>query len=379
MSNRFCFAMSVALAAPWVGCRLAIGYASKRCEKSSNPEPFPRRCLLLRRKPAMRDLSLGGGWDIQIWKQDGAGMTQQSDGNSRETTPLSALIERHTPIEGANMTGLERLTLYRKNSKTDPVPAVYEPVLCICVQGEKRLLAGEGVYPYSPEDFALVTTSLPLSGQIMKASRQSPYLGLRLKLDLASLRPLIAEVRTQWDAVTDSAVMVGHLDSMLRDAVRRLILLLDTPQHVSVLYPLIEREIAYLLLQSELGPRLRREVLRSAADKGLNNAIQQLKRNFSKSFTVDELARMSHLSRATFHRHFVQKTGISPMQYQKLLRLHEARRLLLASLQDVSTVAYLVGYESVSHFTREYRRLFGAPPFQDSRKFRADAAAPHRI
>ena len=210
----------------------------------------------------------------------------------------------------------------------------------------------------------------------MKASRQSPYLGLRLKLDFAELSSLIAGRRTEPDATTDSAVMVGHLDSMLRDAVRRLVLLLDTPQHVSVLSPLIEREVAYLLLQSELGTRLRSEVLRSAAEKGLNKALRQLKRDFSKSFTVDELARISHLSRATFHRHFVQRTGIAPMQYQKLLRPQEARRLMLASVQDVSTVAYLVGYQSVPHFTREYRRLFGAPPSRDSRNVRGERQKP---
>jgi AraC-like DNA-binding protein len=244
---------------------------------------------------------------------------------------------------------------------------VCEPALGVIAQGRKRvMLAGED-YFYDPAHCLLVSVDLPIATQVVSASPESPYLSLAIHLDLAQVAELLidADVPSLEGALPSRGMAVTAIDPPLLDAVLRLLRLLENPRDAAVLAPLFLREIAYRVLTGEQGPRLRQIVAQGGPANRIAQAIDWLKHNYARPFRIETVARAAHMSPSALHHHFKAVTAMSPLQYQKQLRLEQARRLMLGEGLDAAEAGHRVGYESSSQFSREYRRLFGQPPRRD--------------
>ena len=295
---------------------------------------------------------------------------------------LAGLIERFTGRDGEHATAVPGLRLFRSSVPTGPVLGVLGPALCLVAQGDKRIAQGGETFGYDPRQFLLVAVDLPLTGEVVAATPREPYLGLQLDLDPAQIAGLVAEADLPpadgadgVDAAAWRGVMVGRLDAALLEAVARLLRLLGRPRDLRVLGPMAAREVLYLLLVGEQGARLRRIALGGRGGEGspgLADAFRRLRRDFAEPLRVEELARAAHLSPSAFHRHFKAVAAMTPIQYQKHLRLQAARRLMLTGAADAATAAYRVGYASASQFSREYRRLFGQTPRRDVARLAGD-------
>ncbi|MGQ8364525.1 AraC family transcriptional regulator N-terminal domain-containing protein [Glaciecola sp. 1036] len=265
-----------------------------------------------------------------------------------------------TPIKG--------LSFYRQTVATSSCSlCVVEPSIALVVQGVKSMTLGEDTFQYDPYKFLITSLDLPARMQVLQANKEKPYLGLVIKFDLAVLSELIlqAPLEKQKDLSSQQGMILGNTTPELLAACQRLVALLDEPSSIEVLAPLIKREIFWRVLTSEQGARLRQVVSASSHGLRISRAIEWLKANYSSPQSVESLADMAQMSKSTFHHHFRELTSMSPLQYQKRLRLLEARRLMLGEDLDASTAAYRVGYESPSQFSREYSRLFGASPKRD--------------
>jgi AraC-like DNA-binding protein len=242
-----------------------------------------------------------------------------------------------------------------------------EPSIILVARGEKRLWIGGEGYPYDSSRFLITSLDLPANSEVLTASLEQPCLGLVLKLDLSTLAELIAHsgLPPSRERSIAKGVGIGSLNAVLLASFERLLALLDEPESIPVLAPLIQREIHYRLLQSDQAGRLRQITSVDGQGYRIAKAIDWLKLNYASALRVEELAARVQMSSPTFHHHFRQLTAMSPLQYQKWLRLNEARRLMLNEHQDVSSAAFRVGYESPSQFSREYSRLFGIPPKRD--------------
>lgn len=274
---------------------------------------------------------------------------------------LAPLIERWCTVDGANETALPGLTFYRSAVPSEPVHCVYEPALCVVAKGAKHVVLGEEIHRYDPGQYLLVSVDLPVTGQVI----ETPYLGL--KVDLAPT--VIAEVMLAARQPVPTAgfepgVGVSPLPPALEEALARLLRLLDTPEDAPTLSPLVMREVVYHLLRGPQSAQLQRMVAPERG-RGVMGAVRWLKENYTQPLRVEDLARQVHMSASGLHHHFKAVTAMSPLQYQKQLRLQEARRLLLAQAADAATVSFQVGYNSPSQFSREYARMFGAPPQRD--------------
>ncbi|GAA4330952.1 AraC family transcriptional regulator [Pigmentiphaga soli] len=304
--------------------------------------------------------------------------TVPDDDHARGLEQLASLIARFTDTEGNHPTAIPALTLHRSTTPGLPFHGVYEPVLAVIAQGAKRVtLAGQS-YEYGQARYLIASVDLPVTSQIIKASPQSPYLCLTLGLDVRR----IGELMTETGMPEPKACRVGpglsvdRLSAPLLDAVLRLVRLLDTPEDIPILAPLIEREIFYRLLTGNQGMRLRHIAVSDSQSQQIARAIAWLRKNFARPLRIDDLAQAVNMSTSSLHHHFKAVTAMSPLQYQKQLRLQEARRLIMTELRHVSAAAHLVGYESPSQFIREYRRLYGAPPMRDASRLRGLAADP---
>ena len=279
---------------------------------------------------------------------------------------LIDLVSRFAPDDGVHPTAIAPLQLIRASAPAQSLPTVYEPGLCVVVQGRKQaMLAGE-VFRYDPLHCLLISVTLPVLGQIVEASAAEPYLCVRLNLDPREVGALMLEAGAPaLPAVAAAAargLSVSRITAPLLDAVTRLLRLLQTPGDVAVLAPLAVREIQYRVLQGDLGPRLRELAVADSHSQRIARAIDLLKRRFAEPVRIDEVADAVHMSASSLHHHFKLVTALSPLQFQKHLRLHQARRLMLSEGLDATSAGHRVGYESPSQFSREYRRLFGAPP-----------------
>ncbi|MFN4230440.1 AraC family transcriptional regulator N-terminal domain-containing protein [Parvibaculum sp.] len=290
---------------------------------------------------------------------------------------LASLIDRYAPMEGAGPTALPRLHLARVTNPTEPMHALQQPALCIAAQGRKRMILGERIYGYEPSNYLLVSADLPVVGCVMEASPERPYLGMRLDLDPAALASLILDMDgdTKPGEAPGSAIIMSALDDALLDAAIRLLRLLERPEDAPILAPLIEREIHYRLLRGEEAARLRQIALADSKFNQVNRAICWIKQNYARPFRIETVAAEARMSPSSLHEHFKAVTAMSPLQYQKQIRLQEARRLIMAQAVDAATAAHLVGYDSPSQFSREYSRLFGAPPMRDAERLRASPEA----
>lgn len=271
---------------------------------------------------------------------------------------------------------LPGLHLTRSSTPLEPLHGVLEPSLCVIAQGSKEVLLGESRYRYDPAHYLLATVELPSVGQILEASKERPYLGLRLELAPTLVSAVMLETgHTSPPPGTAPvrAIAVSPLDVDLLDAVVRLVRLLDAPADARVLLPLVAREIIYRLLVGEQGGRLRHLALLGGYTTRIIRAVERLQQNFDQPLRIEQLARELGMSVSGLHHHFKAVTAMSPLQYQKRLRLLEARRLLLGEDLDAARVAYRVGYQNASHFNREYKNLFGAPPMRHVHQLRAEA------
>ena len=287
---------------------------------------------------------------------------------------LAELITRHAPQPGVASTAVPRLSLIRANELSAPVPAVYEASLCLIAQGSKRVSLGDHSVVYDASRYLLVSVDLPLVGHVLAASADAPYLCCKIDLGLTALADLIVAGR-QPAAKADLPVLAVYpADPDLIDAAYRLVRLLDRPERIAALAPLIEREIFYLLLNGPHGALLRHM---GAADSHLSQvgrAIAAIRSGFDRQLRIDDIAAAAGMSSSSLHAHFKATTRLSPLEYQKQLRLQEARRLMLTAGSSAGAAGFAVGYDSPSQFSREYRRLFGAPPREDVDRLQAQGA-----
>lgn len=285
-------------------------------------------------------------------------------GREFQQSELARLIERFTPQEGVQQTAIAPLHLFRSSAPLEPIHGVYKPVLCLVAQGRKRVTLADASYTYDTAQYLLVAVDLPVISYVT-ATPQEPLLSLSLEIDPRQISALIMDAELPvmpGNPASQRGIILGCLDSLLLDAVIRLLRLLETSQHIAVLAPHIIREILYLLLVSEQGAVLHHIAFASGKKEGIVQALHWLKSHFAEPMQVEALARKYHMSPSVFHHHFKSATAMTPLQYQKRLRLEEACRLMLEESVDVGTAGFQVGYESSSQFSREYRRLFGDSP-----------------
>jgi len=290
---------------------------------------------------------------------------------------LAVRIERWTRTTERLVTDIPGLLLRRWESVTEPATYLHEPSICLLTQGAKRVMLKDDVYVYDANTYLITSVGLPVVAQVIEASKEKPYLGLVLQLD----QRLIAQLMVERDLPqprkepTRRGMATGEMTSPLLGAFIRLVDLLDAPEDIPILSPLIQREILYRLLVGEQGHRLRQIASAGSHSNQITRAIDWLRSNYTQSLRVDDLAEHAGMSTSTFHHHFRELTAMSPLQYQKWLRLNEARQLMITKRLDAATAAFQVGYESPSQFSREYSRLFGAPPARDIKGVGRDSRA----
>ncbi|APC17836.1 AraC family transcriptional regulator [Pseudomonas frederiksbergensis] len=290
----------------------------------------------------------------------------------KQRAELATIIRRNTTEDGAYATAIDSLILARHSTPHDFSPGLAQPALCILAQGRKEVRLADEYFNYDPLNYLVVSVSMPLSGRVVNVSSEHPNLALRLDIDPAEITALIADAGPIGVPTRPAGrgLYVEQLDQPMLDAVLRLARLLDTPKDIAMLAPLIRREILYRLLRSQQGHRLYEIAVANSQSHRISQAIKWLNGNYEQPLRIDELAKEVNLSVSTLHHRFKAMTAMSPLQYQKQLRLQEARRLMLAEGIDASAAGYRVGYESPSQFSREYSRLFGAPPLRDLARLR---------
>jgi AraC-like DNA-binding protein len=301
-------------------------------------------------------------------------MLEQSSNKDNENCSLEITLKamgksiaRWTEAGDLRETGIPGLSLHQRGETTEPIHMVYEPRICLIAQGTKRVFLGEDTYVYDQNHFLISSVDLPTVVQIIEASREKPYLGLVLRLDIGEMSKLMVDsnLPRPRPQQSDRGMATGQVTLPLIGAFQRLIDLLDEPEGIPILAPAIKREIYYRLLVGDQGVRLRQMASVGSQSQQIARAIDWLKNNFSEPLRIDDLATKVNMSTSTFHHHFRALTAMSPLQYQKWLRLNEARQLMFTNSLDAATAAFQVGYESPSQFNREYSRLFGAPPLRD--------------
>jgi len=294
---------------------------------------------------------------------------------------LARKIAAYTRTPGAHTTPIAGLTLYRRTTTTACYPATYEPSLSVFVQGQKRVTLGGTTYLCDGSTFLLSSLDLPVVSQIVAASEEVPLLSFLLKLDMAAVREILnhAEFQDQNDSSEARGIAIGKTTVDLLQPCSRLLDLLDAPQDIPFLSTGIQREIVYRLLRGPQGARLRAIATLGDQSHRTAKAIAWLRANYAKPLRVDELAEVARMGISTLHHHFRALTAMSPLQYQKQLRLVAARERMLIEGLAAATAAFEVGYESPSQFNREYKRFFGQPPIRDikTRRFSESTTLGH--
>jgi AraC-like DNA-binding protein len=285
----------------------------------------------------------------------------------QDGTTLAISAKQREPLKGVYFN--------RSSSPSECLHSVSVPAFCVIAQGSKEVLLGNDLYQYDPMHYLLATAELPIVSQILEASEAKPYLSLRLDLDPTLVGSVMVEAGypSVQRGANVKAIDVSPLDANLLDAVVRLVRLIDSPADAHVLAPLIKREIIYRLLMGAQGSRLRQIAVLSGYTHHIARAVDRLRKEFDQPLRIETIARELGMSVSGFHHHFKSVTAMSPLQFQKQLRLQEARRLMLGQNLDATTAAYRVGYDDASHFNREYKRLFGAPPMRDVERLRESA------
>ena len=289
---------------------------------------------------------------------------ESSHGASKLRAELKRKILTHMSEDGLRATEIAGLSLYRRSLPTACTSATYEPHLIVFVQGEKRIHAGRTVIACDETKFLLTSIDMPVVSQVVKASAERPILGLLLKLDMGEIRRILSaeDFPLPEGAAGARGMSVGTTSVELLGACSRLLDLLDAPEDIPFLGRLIQREIIYRLLRSAQGQHLSAIATSGEQSHRTAKAVAWLRTNYAKPLRVEELARLAQMGLSTLHHHFRSLTSMSPLQYQKQLRLHVARERMLHDGLDVTSAAFEVGYESLTQFNREYSRFFGQPP-----------------
>ncbi len=313
-----------------------------------------------------------------VHEQTHGTISQQAE---REAQRMQAnreeLVERiaRAMREDGTQEVLPGLYLSRSSVPLERIHSVLEPSVCVIAQGSKEVLLGENRYRYDPSHYLLTTVELPRVSQVLEASKEHPYLALRLELVPSLVSSVMADAGSSSarDQANVRAIATSLLDANLLDAFVRLTRLVEAPTEAPVLLPLITREIIYRLLVGEQGSRLRHLALQGGYTPDIARAVKRLRQTFDQPLRIEELTRELGMSVSGLHHHFKAVTALSPLQFQKRLRLQEARRLMLSEDLDAASAAYRVGYRDASHFNREYKSLFGVPPMRDVQRLRAAA------
>jgi AraC-like DNA-binding protein len=289
---------------------------------------------------------------------------------------MSEIVESRLPGNGSYHTAIPGLSLHRLIGPMQPVSSLFVPSFAFIIRGAKRVVLGEEVYAYDQDHFLLTAVDLPTIAEVLGASPATPYASFMFDIDLDAARELIAEVDQHGLQPDDTGagIAVGPVTPELADASLRLLQLLDRPQDIPILARSIQREILYRVVTSPVGSRLRQVVELGTQTNRVSLALRWLRDHFDQPIRIDALADMAGMGESTLHHHFRALTAMSPLQYQKHLRLNEARRLMIAERIDAGSAALRVGYESATQFNREYRRLFGTPPKTDIRAILAPAS-----
>jgi len=291
------------------------------------------------------------------------------------TPELRALVQRHAAPVCREL--LPNLTLWSSYGPTPPAPVIYEPMLYFTLQGIKRMTVGERQLDHRPGTFLLASIDVPVVCVVVDCSLERPYLGLAVKLDPAAVTALVLDLPPGPERTLDATqeelepMTISPTTPAMADALLRFVSLVDAPDDVPLLAPMIERELLYRVLQSEHGTVLRQAARADSRRSQIHRAVKWIRAHLAEPLPVETLAGVAAMSVSSFHRHFKAVTGLSPLAYHKQMRLQEARRRLLAEPGAVASVAFSVGYESVSQFSREYTREFGMPPARDVARLRA--------
>jgi AraC-like DNA-binding protein len=272
-------------------------------------------------------------------------------------------------------TALDGLTITATDTPTEPRPGVSEPSVAMVVHGRKRTVVGDGIFDYSAGEFLVVSLEIPVIGQVTEASPEAPFIGFGVRLDAAEVASLLLESADS-HVRGGAGIAVARAGSGLLDAARHLVALLDAPEDAAILAPLYRRELLWRLLNGPHGRLVRQIGLADGNLADIARTVRWIRDHHREPIRVEQLADMASMSASSFHRHFRSVTCMTPIQYQKAIRLQEARLALLANRRDVAEVAHAVGYDSTSQFSREYRRLFGAPPGRDATRLRTAALQP---
>ncbi len=286
---------------------------------------------------------------------------------SQHNNELLALINRHIVKDGLMQTKIPGVSLFRSSVENVSVPNVYNQYLCIIVQGHKEVMLDKEIYNYMPSQYLTVSVDLPLMNKITKASKSKPALLIKIDIDLKLLAELLVHtnINVKETSTTKKGVFIGEVDEPMHDSVLRLARLLDSPADISALATQTMREVLYRALCNEYGDVVAQIARKGSHMESIANAIRKLKTDFHQTITVEELADIAHMSVSSFHSHFKAVTAMSPLQFQKSLRLIEARSIMVSQDIDVANAAFRVGYQSASQFNREYARMFGNPPAKD--------------
>jgi len=292
----------------------------------------------------------------------------------KQRKELLRIIEKFTLEDGTHDTKVPGLRLIRASRSSEPVYSVYEPSLCVVAQGSKVVILGQEMYQYDSNSFLTASVHLPITGQVMEASSETPYFSAQIIFDM---KQIVDVIQTAGDSMragnneTCRGLKVSQIDHALLDAVLRLVKLIEAPQDIPVLAPYAMREVIYRVLQKENNASLKQIAVIGSHAQRIAGVVEKLNRDFAQPLRVDDLAAEASMSASSLYDYFKEVTGMSPIQFQKLIRLQEARRLLLSGSIDAAEAAYQVGYESPSHFSREYARMFGQPPIRDVRRLRS--------
>lgn len=286
---------------------------------------------------------------------------------------LAELIERQTGTDGAFQTAIQSVSLHRASDVTQPHIDIFQPAVCLVAQGRKKMMLGETICDYDAERYLVISLDIPVSTEIVEATPEAPLLSALFTFDPALLSAVIMESDAPYahHEAPELAISVSPLTEDLIDVFVRLLKLLATPRDVPVLAPLLEKELVYRLLQGDRAIQMSQLAFANSKLHRVGRAISFIKRHFIEPLPIEMLALKAGMSRSALHKSFHAVTGMSPLQYQKQLRLQEARRLMIRQNVDAATISHLVGYGSPSQFNREYKRLFGFPPHRDIANLRA--------
>ncbi|TVY09075.1 AraC family transcriptional regulator [Paenibacillus cremeus] len=291
---------------------------------------------------------------------------------TKQQNELAKLIEHHVSEDGVHATAIPSLFFIRRSDVSGPSYGVYNPSFCVVAQGAKEVWLAQERYEYNPADYLVSSVNLPVTSQVIEASADVPYLGFKLDFTANQILEVLrdSEIRAGTKENAKRGMFVSPIELPLMDAVIRLVRLLDNPKDIPMLAPLFTKEILYRVLQGDHGAKLEQIAIEGSSANQIKDVIEHITNNFDKSFRIEELAEKVNMSVSSLHRHFKEVTAMSPIQLQKKLRLQEARRLLLSESTDAADVAFRVGYESQSQFSREYSRMFGLPPKEDMKRLK---------